>query len=388
LPCDDGLVESPLIREARLLEQGIQALADLLGPEWQVTPRPSKSKVFDALLEVRAEGDSTFTQLLVEATPAVPPRFVAERLVPQVQLLREVNHYTNLLVIAPWISSQARELLQQNGIAYLDLTGNAGIRVSRPAIIIHTVGAEKAPRSAPRESSRTTLAGPKAGRLVRLLADVPPPHRATDLHRTSTLSLPYVSRLLDTLEDQLLIRRKGRIITDVDWAQLLRARARETNLLSHGSYRGFLAPNGVPALLQQIARLPKTYDDGLAAIDGLSVTGSYAVQRFVQVAVGGQLMLYVASWLNVDDVADELGLLQVTEGADVLLLNEPDSFVRRRSEFVDGVQYVAPSQAALDCLAGPGRMPAEGESLLDFMEAYPEEWRASKNEAGAPPVQH
>ncbi|MFC8247616.1 hypothetical protein [Streptomyces chartreusis] len=375
-------MESPLIREAHLLEQGIQALDALLGAEWQVTQRPNKSKVFDAALEVRAEGDSTFTQLLVEATQAVPPRFVVEQLVPKVQLLREVNHYTNLLVIAPWISSQARELLRKNGIAYLDLTGNVDIRVARPAIIIHTVGAEKAPRSAPREISRTTLAGVKAGRLVRLLADVPPPHRATDLHRVSTLSLPYVSRLLDTLEDQLLIRREGRIITAVDWAQLLRARARETSLLAPGSYQGFLAPNGVPALLQQIPHLSVEY------VDGLSVTGSHAAQRFVQVAVGGQLMFYVGPWLNIDDVADELGLLPVAEGADILLLNEPDSFVRRRSEFVDGVQYVAPSQAVLDCLAGPGRMPAEGEALLDFMEAYPEEWRASKNDAGAPPFQH
>ncbi|OEJ22649.1 hypothetical protein BGK67_33795 [Streptomyces subrutilus] len=339
-------------------------------------------------MEVQAEGDSVFTQLLVEATQVVPPRFVMDQLVPKMQLLREVNHYTNLLVIAPYISSQAQELLRRNGIAYLDLTGNVDVRVPRPAIIIHTVGAQKAPRSTPRETSRTTLAGVKAGRLVRLLADVPPPHRATDLHRTSTLSLPYVSRLLDTLEDQLLIRRKGRIITDVDWAQLLRARARETSLLSHGAYRGFLASNGVPAVLQQIAQLPKAYDGGLAAIDGLSVTGSYAAQRFVQVAVGGQLMLYMASWLNVDDVADELRLLPVTEGADVLLLNEPDSFVRRRSEFVDGVQYVAPSQAALDCLAGPGRMPAEGEALLDFMEAHPEEWRASKKVIGTPPLEH
>ncbi|WP_244291563.1 helix-turn-helix domain-containing protein [Streptomyces subrutilus] len=381
-------MEAPLIREAHLLDQGIQALRDLLGPEWQVTQRPNKTKVFDASLEVQAEGDSVFTQLLVEATQVVPPRFVMDQLVPKMQLLREVNHYTNLLVIAPYISSQAQELLRRNGIAYLDLTGNVDVRVPRPAIIIHTVGAQKAPRSTPRETSRTTLAGVKAGRLVRLLADVPPPHRATDLHRTSTLSLPYVSRLLDTLEDQLLIRRKGRIITDVDWAQLLRARARETSLLSHGAYRGFLASNGVPAVLQQIAQLPKAYDGGLAAIDGLSVTGSYAAQRFVQVAVGGQLMLYMASWLNVDDVADELRLLPVTEGADVLLLNEPDSFVRRRSEFVDGVQYVAPSQAALDCLAGPGRMPAEGEALLDFMEAHPEEWRASKKVIGTPPLEH
>ncbi|WP_431782614.1 helix-turn-helix domain-containing protein [Streptomyces chumphonensis] len=375
-------MESSLITEASLVEQGVQVLTDLLGPEWQVALRPIQSKAFDASLEVRAKGDSTFTRLLVEAPRAVPPRFAVERLLPKVQLLREVNQPTNLLVIAPWISSQARELLRRNRIAYLDLTGNVDIRVARPAIIIHTVGAEKAPRSAPGERSRTTLAGVKAGRLVRVLADVRPPHRATDLHRATRLSLPYVSRLLETLEDQLLIRRDGRIITDVDWGELLRARAQEISLLSRGSYRGFLAPNGVAALLHQFPQLPTEY------VDGLSVTGSSAAQRFVQVAVGGQLMLYVAPSLNIDETADALGLLPVAEGADVLLLNEPDAFVRRGAEFIDGVQYVAASQAALDCLSGPGRMPAEGEALMDFMEAHPEQWRVSKNDIGASPVQH
>ncbi|MFC8013739.1 helix-turn-helix domain-containing protein [Streptomyces cinereoruber] len=375
-------MEYPPPEEVQLLTRGILALSDLLGQEWQVEQLPSKSKAFDALLQVKAEGDNYYTQLMVEATHAVPPRFVMERLVPRVELLREVNHYTNMLVIAPWISSQTRELLRQNGIAYLDLTGNVDIRVSRPAIIIHTTGAEKAPKSAPRETSRTTLAGAKAGRLVRVLADVPPPHRAMDLHQTSGLSLPYVSRLLDTLEDQLLIRREKRTITGVDWPQLLRVRAQEASLLTHGSYQGFLAPNGVPALLKQIPNLAMEY------VDGLSVTGSYAAQRFVRIAVGGQLMLYVASWLDMEDVADELGLLPVAEGADILLLKEPDSFVRSRSEFIKAVQYVAPSQTALDCLAGPGRMPAEGEALLGFMEKFPEEWRASRNDIWAPPIRH
>ncbi|MEU9298705.1 helix-turn-helix domain-containing protein [Streptomyces sp. NPDC048266] len=375
-------MEYPPPEEVQLLTRGILALSDLLGQEWQVEQLPSKSKAFDALLQVKAKGDNYYTQLMVEATHAVPPRFVMERLVPRVELLREVNHYTNMLVIAPWISSQTRELLRQNGIAYLDLTGNVDIRVSRPAIIIHTTGAEKAPKSAPRETSRTTLAGAKAGRLVRVLADVPPPHRAMDLHQASGLSLPYVSRLLDTLEDQLLIRREKRTITGVDWPQLLRVRAQEASLLTHGSYQGFLAPNGVPALLKQIPNLTMEY------VDGLSVTGSYAAQRFVRIAVGGQLMLYVASWLDMEDVADELGLLPVTEGADILLLKEPDSFVRSRSEFIKAVQYVAPSQTALDCLAGPGRMPAEGEALLGFMEKFPEEWRASRNDIWAPPIRH
>ncbi|MGW3303991.1 helix-turn-helix domain-containing protein [Streptomyces rubiginosohelvolus] len=328
------------------------------------------------------DGGDSYTEFLVEAVRAVPPRYVQQRLAPKAELLREVNSHSTMLVVAPWISTIARDLLRRHQIAYLDLTGNVDIRVSHPAIIIHTDGAEKDRRPAVRGTSQTTLAGAKAGRLVRLLADVEPPHRASDLHQASALSLPYVSRLLGTLEDQLLIRRSGRTITAVDWPQLLRARSQVTKLLGNDSYLGFLAPNGLPSVLNRMPQAPARY------VDGLSVTGSFAAQRFVHVAVGGQLMLYVAPWLDPVDVADELGLLPVTEGADVLLLKEPDEFVRQGSEVVDGVQYVAPSQAALDCLAGPGRMPAEGEALLDFMEAHPQQWRVSWNAPGAPYPQH
>ncbi|MGY4966657.1 hypothetical protein [Streptomyces sp. 900105245] len=376
-------MESEMITDDDLVQRCMTVLSGLLGTGWQVTRRPAKeTKVFDAVLEVKEEVGSTFTQLAVEAKRSVTPRAVETQLVPQVELLRAFNNYTNLLVVAPWLSPPTRKLLEEHGIGYLDLTGNVSLRVSRPAIVIYTVGSARAPKSAAMPGSKTTLAGPKAGRLVRHLVDVPPPHRGVDLQRATGLSLPYISRLLETLESQLLIRRDGRTITQVDWLMLLRARAQESALLTRGSYTGMLAPNGVPALLQQITQLTPEY------IDGLAVTGSYAAQRFVQVAVGGQLTLYVANWLKLEDVADELGLLPVAEGADVLLLNEPDPFVRAGAEFVDGVQYVAPSQAALDCLAGPGRMPAEGEALLDFMERWPEEWRTSHNHRQTRPVQH
>ncbi|RMI37446.1 hypothetical protein EBN88_19080 [Streptomyces triticirhizae] len=43
----------------------------------------------------------------------------------------------------------------------------------------------------------------------------------------------------------------------------------------------------------------------------------------------------------------------------------------------DGLRYVGPSQLVLDCLAGPGRMPAEGETVLGFMARDESAWRES-----------
>jgi hypothetical protein len=41
-----------------------------------------------------------------------------------------------------------------------------------------------------------------------------------------------------------------------------------------------------------------------------------------------------------------------------------------------GLRFAAPSQVAVDCLTGNGRMPAEGEALLEWMLANESEWRA------------
>jgi hypothetical protein len=39
------------------------------------------------------------------------------------------------------------------------------------------------------------------------------------------------------------------------------------------------------------------------------------------------------------------------------------------------MSYVAPTQVALDCLSGNGRMPAEGEAVLSWLEANEAAWR-------------
>ncbi|MFJ9729282.1 helix-turn-helix domain-containing protein [Streptomyces sp. NPDC101209] len=360
-----------------LLDQGLQALRDLLGPTWDVTVQPpqwnptGEGRSLDALVQLQPDGDNVYTQLLVDLRASVTPRVVEERLLPKLDLIRQVNHFTNPVVITPWIAPRVQLMLRENGIGYIDLTGNVSLRVTRPAIVLYTEGDSRPPRSSAARSSKATLAGPKAGRLVRLLADVAPPYRAGELADAADLSLPYVSRLLDTLEDQLLIRREGRVITDVDWPELLRARAEQLNLLRHNPYVGMVAPNGIKATLKALSALPEMYSREIV------LTGSYAARSVAPLAVGGQLMLYVPAGPHTpDDVGDDLGLLRVDKGADVLLLRAHDKVVFERTVYENGVHRVALSQLVLDCLSGPGRMPAEGEAVLAHMQEAPELWRA------------
>lgn len=361
-----------------LLEQGMQSLTELLGTEWTVTARPdsggaqsTSSQGADAVLDVRSsDGDSA--ALLVDLKLDLPPRSIEAALVPKLALIRQISPYMGLMVIAPWISGRSQQVLRQHDINYLDLTGNVSIRASRPAIVIYTQGATKSPRAAGPSSGKTTLAGPRAGRLVRLLADYAPPYRATSLAEHSRLSLSYVSKLLDTLADQLLIRRDGRVVTTVDWPNLLRARAEHLNLLSQNSYVGMLAPNGTAAVLRTLREFAEEHPDASVA-----VTGPVAARAVAPIAAGGQLMLYVPDEPNAPDhLGDSLGLIPVDEGADVLILRAYDAVVFERDRYVDNIPHVALSQLVLDCLSGTGRMPAEGEALLKYMADTESQWRS------------
>jgi len=367
-----------------LLDQGVHALADLLGPGWTIRrvqhqgeETSSSDQGADAVLEVTPAGPSPYAEFLVDLKSKISPRQAEEILLPKNALVRRVSNRTNLMLMAPWIAPRTQRILRDHGISYLDLTGNVYVRVSQPAIIINTQGAIREPRVAAPKNARTTLAGPKAGRLVRLLADVAPPYRATQLADHTGLSLPYVSKLLDHLEDQLLIRREGRVISDVDWIGLLRARATTFDLLRHNPFVGMLAPNGIAPVLDAARKLSQDVRNS----NRIAVTGPYAARAVAPRASGGQLMLYVPHEPHSPDrVGHQLGLLRVDESADVLLLRAHDEIVFERMRILDGTPHVALSQLVIDGLSGPGRLPAESEAVLEYMIGNPK-WRATSLES-------
>src|SRR5262249_9606013 len=125
---------------------------------------------------------------------------------PKVRLMQQLTGDAAVLVIAPWLSPRTRQELEQRHYGYLDLTGNVSFRLARPLVVIRTEGARQDP-APQRPAGRPQLGGPKAGRLVRFLADYRPPYRALDITEATGLSQPYVSRLLDTLENEALIAR-------------------------------------------------------------------------------------------------------------------------------------------------------------------------------------
>ena len=278
-----------------------------------------------------------------------------------------------LLVVAPWLSKRTQELLAEQEINYIDLTGNALLQLDSPALYLQTVGESRNP--APKERGRAQLRGAKAARLIRLLADVRPPYGVRELAEAANLAPGYVSRLLDTLYREALIERSPRgPIERVDIAGLLRRWAGSYDVFKANESAMFVAPQGVDHLLPQLAADP-------GAGTRIAITGSFAATRLAPITSPALLIAYYDAPAL---IGRDFGLLPTEEGANVALLRPFDQVVWLRTPIEDGLRYAAPSQVVVDCLSGNGRMPAEGEALLAWMQANEPEWRADSLEALRP----
>ncbi|MGI8752560.1 MAG: type IV toxin-antitoxin system AbiEi family antitoxin [Acidimicrobiales bacterium] len=360
--------------ENDMVECAVSWLRARLPENWDVGPtaraefQAGEDRV-DAAIDVRGP-NGTFTTMVVEVKRVFGPRD-AERLLPGVgKTLRTLSSHIPILVIAPWLSHKTQELLTVDGINYLDLTGNALIRLDNPTLYVETQGASKDPSPPARNKAR--VQGAKAGRLIRVLVDVRPPYGVRELAASAELAFSYVSRILDTLDDEALFERfeRGRVKT-VDVGGLIRRWVETYDVFRANKAQRYLAPAGAASALEQL-RVVSTRT---------AVTGSFAASRLAPVAAPALLAVYT------DDprtVAEALGLIPADQGANITILMPFDPVVWERTSVVDGVTYVAPSQAAADCLTGNGRMPAEGDAVLQWMIESESMWRLDKLPETAP----
>jgi hypothetical protein len=351
-----------------VFNESLRLWDELLPESWDVAVRKDVSGQtgeYDALLEFR-DPDGVAGRLAVEVMHRVRPRDVDALLVARQRFQVSVGAPDLLvLVVAPWLSGRTRQLLIENGFGYLDLTGNAHLTLDRPGLVVRTAGADQDPQPVVRGS--LALRGRQAGRVIRLLVDVSPPYTASALANVSGASVPYVSRLLTTLDAEALVSRGERgLVVDVDWQNLLRRRAEVYGVFTSNEARGYLAGTGAREAFRTLFEHPDAY---------MAVTGSFAAAQLAPVAVPAQLALYVG---DPDATATALGLLPTDRSADVVLLRQEYGGVMEGARTVGGVGVVAPSQLALDCLTGNGRMPAEGEALLEWMATHEHDWRAPR----------
>jgi hypothetical protein len=358
------------IEQTDLIDAAVVQLRQMLPASWTVE-RSNRAGVAANSDEGRSLSDGaidlrdprgTYVTLAVEAKRSFDPRAVEQLSGGLSSVIRSLASNIPILAVSPWMSARSRELLAKDGINYIDLTGNALLKLENPALYISAVGAARNPQPMPRGQAR--VRGPKAARLIRLLIDVRPPYGVSEIADVTGLTQGYVSRLLDALDQDALVERtrRGRV-QDADMPGLLRRWAESYDVLKSNDASTFLAPRGARDALSQVAQLSGP---------SVAVTGSFAAVRLAPVAAPALLIGYCN---EIEALANTLGLLPADEGANVVLLRAFDPVVWERGTEDAGLRYVAPSQAAVDCLTGTGRMPAEGEALIAWMSENEPRWR-------------
>jgi hypothetical protein len=307
-------------------------------------------------------------RLVLEVKPSIDPRGVS-RLVAKG---RPPKGWTPVLA-SPFVSPRTRDLLREAKWGYVDLTGNAFLKIDRPAVFIRTEGAEKSPW--PERRSVASLKGAVAGRIIRALCEAkpPPPIGVRALAAQAEATPGYLSRVLDFLNREALIQqsatkaskdvpRRG-TVTQVNWQGLLRRWAQDYSLLGSNRTSSFLAPRGLAAVTEKLPQSGLRY----------ALTASFGASKLAPVAPPKLLVCYVDQR---ESAAKALDLLPAESGANVVLAEPFDPVVYKKTWERDGLVFTAPPQIVADLLTSPGRGPEEAEALLAWMQENVHVWRA------------
>jgi hypothetical protein len=343
--------------ETVILRDVEQAIGNRLPPGWsgkvvRAPGRPSNRRR-DAFLRLRT-ADGVVTDVAVEVKRSLDPQ-------QAVRLVDEQEPTGPLVIVAPYLSERTREVIAERGVGYADTTGNVRLLTDSPAMFVMTTGADRDPW--PNDQKLKTLRGRGAGRAVRALVDLRPPYGVRELASRADVSPATLARVIDLLAREALLTRDERGgVTDLDWAGCIRRWSKDSGFAASNTVSEFIAPGGLTDTTTKLSSAKWRY----------AATGSLAAQPRSPVAPTRQAMIYA------DDIATaarQLDLRETDSGANVLIAEPFDPVVYERTDTVDGLRLVAPSQAACDLLTGSGRMPSEGEELLDWMRSNERAWR-------------
>ncbi|RCK56941.1 hypothetical protein DTO57_13680 [Microbacterium sorbitolivorans] len=300
--------------------------------------------------------------MAVETKRLVEPRDVP-RLAERLHGALQAQQADIPLVAARYLSETARKRLKEAELSYVDATGNIYIHSERPALFIGDRGANHDPWRGPGRP-RSTLNGAPAAQVVRALIDTRGPWKMRSLITASEAATGSVYRVVDFLSSEALVTRDDGLIHVPDWSQILRRWSRDYEFLHTNTVTRWIAPRGLDHALEKLRN---------SSYEGYAATGTIAASTWAEYAPTRSAMLFTQ---GVVETAKLMGLRETDSGANVLLASPAfPALMRGASNRPDGIRVVAPAQAAVDLMTGPGRSPSEAEELLEWMKGHEDDWR-------------
>ena len=256
------------------------------------------------------------------------------------------------LFVAPYMSASAREYCEREGIAWLDLSGNAKIVAS--GLYINSVGHKN---RFSRPGRFETPFGPKGSRITRtLLGNTNRRFKQRDIASSTRINEGYVSRVVRRLIDLDLVERDSVGIRVKDANRLLAAWRDDYQFDRHSVIRGHVVPP-VDASVMQV------FDRAVSSLGGhYAVTGLSAAWMLTGFAGYRLTTVYLESDPS-DELVSKLGFREEPRGANAWLVVPNDVGVFDGARRVDEIRCVSPVQAYLDLKGHPERSSEAAEEL-------------------------
>ena len=203
-------------------------------------------------------------------------------------------------------------------------------------------------------------------RVARALLDYRRTWRVRELIAASGASSGATYRVLDYLQREDLVVKNDNRYSVTDWERLLREWSADAAFQTTTRVIAFIEPRGVDYFLGKLSK---------GSPFPVAVTGSVAAKEWATDAPAKAAYVYVSS---IQEASEQWGLRPNATAPNVILL-EPKTvsgvpFVNAVSSEA-GYPVAAPPQVAADLLNGPGREPAEGEYLIEWLKTNEKQWR-------------
>jgi hypothetical protein len=256
------------------------------------------------------------------------------------------------VIIAPYISSRAASMLEEEGIGYVDFAGNC--KLDFKTIFVKIEG-NKNPY--PEKRVLRSLFTPKASRIVRVLLMEPQkPWKMEELAKTSEVSLGQVGKVKSVLFEQELAEKTKNGFRLTNPENLLREWSSKYSYRKNSGI-DYYSMKEIPVLERELA--------GLCSKEGIryGLTLFSGAARVAPYARYNRASAYIEERL--DDVARGLDLKLTTSGPNLTLMIPYDQGVFYGSKVYEGISVVSPIQLYLDLAGYKGRGEEAAEFLFD-----------------------
>jgi hypothetical protein len=313
-------------------------------------PGSSKSKSrIDLKVDLKTKTGKEFS-ILIEAKSPGQPRFIR---MAASQLREFINKNKNFYgaVGAPFLSEESKKICREAGLGFIDVAGNCFFRFNSIHIQI-----EGRPNLYPTTRPLKSIFSPKSTRAIRVLLCQPKAAWYVKyLAKEAKLSLGQVSNLKKRLLEYEWIEE-----TDDGKFRLMNPEALLNNWSENYNYRMNEARSFY--LMQEPKdteyMLTEYFDKNKVRYAFTLTSGAIRVAPFLRYQ---KVFCYVEN--NIDQIADDLGLKEVSSGANVVLIKPYDEGIFYGSQTIDVANVVSDIQLYLDLKNSKER----GEEAAEFI---------------------